>query len=121
MEKPDCYWLSPCALSCDTCSIHLSTDEELAYWEEQKVDLDTIRCDGCRSSLEGNHWSPRCPILVCCVYKKKLSYCSQCDEFPCEIIQKWTADFPHHADAVERLHEMKEQGVAEWLLQHEYE
>jgi len=121
MKKIDCYWLSPCALSCDTCSIHLRTDEELVYWQEQKVDLDTIRCDGCRSSLEGNHWSPACPILVCCVYKNELAYCSECDEFPCEKLKKWGAKYKHHAEAVQRLKEMKEQGVVKWLEEHGYE
>ena len=113
--------LSPCALFCDTCSIHLRTDEELAYWKEQKVDLDTIRCDGCRSSLEGNHWSAHCLILVCCVYKKELAYCEECDEFPCEKLKKWSAEYKHHAEAVQRLKEMKKQGVVKWLEEHGYE
>jgi len=121
MKKIDCYWLSPCALSCDKCTIHLRTPEELAYWEEQKIDLDTIRCDGCRSSLEGNHWSPTCPILVCCVYKKQLSYCAQCEEFPCDILKKWGVENEHHAKALQRLKEMKEQGVVQWLEAHGYE
>jgi len=121
MKKPDCYWLSPCGLSCDKCGIHLRTPEELAYWKSQNIDLDKIRCDGCRSSLDGNHWSPACKILVCCVYKKQLSYCAQCEEFPCETLQKWSAEHPHHADAVQRLHEMKDQGIVPWLEAHGYE
>ena len=121
MRKTDCYWFSPCGLSCDQCGIHLRTRDELAYWKSQNVDLDKIRCDGCRSSLEGNHWSPSCKILTCCVYKKELSYCTQCDEFPCKILLNWADEYAGHAKAVERLKEMKKQGVVQWLETHGYE
>jgi len=55
------------------------------------------------------------------VYKKQLSYCSQCEEFPCDILKKWGAENEHHAKALQRLKEMKEQGFVQWLEVHGYE
>jgi hypothetical protein len=55
------------------------------------------------------------------VYKKELSYCAQCDEFPCKILLNWAAEYSGHTKAVERLKEMKKQGVVQWLEAHGYE
>lgn len=99
----------------------MRTEEELAYWREKGADLDKIRCDGCRSDRSGHHWSSDCRILACCVYEKRLSYCSECDEFPCETLSKWGAEWEHHAKALERLREMKAQGTEAWLATHGYE
>ena len=93
------------------CSIHLRTKEELDYWREKDVDLDKIRCDGCRSDREGHHWSAKCEILQCCVDKKRLDFCSECDDFPCKIIEEWIGGMEHHMSAIERLGEMKGTGV----------
>ena len=30
------------------------------------------------------HWSPDCWILECCVDKKKLEFCYECEDFPCD-------------------------------------
>jgi hypothetical protein len=54
------------------------------------------------------------------VYKKELAYCSQCDEFPCDILKKWGAEHKHHAEALDRLIEIMEQGVVHWLEEHGY-
>jgi len=43
------------------------------------------------------------------------------NEFPCEKLKKWGAKYKHHAEAVQRLKEMKEQGVVKWLEEHGYE
>lgn len=93
----------------------------MAYWKNQNVDLDTIRCNGCRSDRDEYHWAPDCPILDCCVYQKHLSYCSECSDFPCKILEKWGAEYNHHAKAVERLSEMKKEGTEKWLITHGYE
>jgi hypothetical protein len=120
MDRPNRWWLTPCGLDCSSCSIHLRTEEELDYWRGQNVDLEKIRCDGCRSDRKGDHWSPQCKILICCVDEKGLEFCSQCDEFPCHILEEWIGGMDHHAKAVEKLKEMKEMGTEEWLAKNGY-
>jgi hypothetical protein len=57
-------------------------------------------------------------VLHCCVDIKGLEFCAQCDELPCSILTEWIGGIEHHAEAVERLKEMKERGVEEWLKEH---
>jgi len=115
MEKSRNYYLTPCGLDCAKCSIHLRTEEELDHWRKHNVDLEKIRCDGCRSDRKGSHWSPDCIILQCCVYDKGLEFCAQCSDFPCPALQEWARGYDHHAKAVARLKQMKQQGVEEWI------
>ncbi len=121
MKKTRRWYLTPCGLDCSACSIHLRTKEELDYWRQKNVDLDKICCDGCRSNRNGHHWSPDCTILQCCVYKRGFEFCAQCPDFLCQILKEWGKEYKHHAEAVEKLVEMKKCGVAEWLREHGYE
>ena len=112
------WFVTPCGLDCYSCPIRLRTDEELAYWQSQNVDPDKIRCDGCRSDREGDHWAPKCKILQCCVYEKGLEFCAQCSDFPCHSLEEWGREYEHHAKAVETLRIMKETGIELWLGQY---
>lgn len=109
------WFLAPCGLDCGSCSIHLRTDDELSYWVQRNVDPGKIRCDGCRSDRHKHHWSPDCGILQCCVYERRLEFCDQCTDFPCQALTDWGKEFKHHAEAVARLKEMKKMGVEQWL------
>lgn len=112
------WFVTPCGLDCYSCPIRLRTDEELAYWQSRNVDPDRIRCDGCRSDRKGDHWSPKCKILQCCVYEKGLEFCAQCSDFPCHSLKEWGQEYEHHAKAVETLRIMKETGIELWLGQY---
>ncbi len=100
-------WTAPCGIDCSKCSIHNRTKEELDYWKSQNVDLDTIRCDGCKSDRNKNHWSADCELLDCCIYKKNLNFCSDCSIFPCQIYSKWASEYDHHQKAFKYLLEKK--------------
>jgi len=112
------WYLTPCGLDCHPCSIRLRTDEELAYWRKQGVDTDTIRCNGCRSNRHDHHWDPECKILQCCAYERKYEFCAQCPDFPCDVLVVWGKQYEHHAEAVKRLHAMKQTGIEAWLAAH---
>ena len=112
------WFLTPCGLDCHPCPVRLRTEEELEYWRDRNVDTDTIRCDGCRSERNENHWSPACKILQCCVYDRKFEFCSQCPDFPCRSLEEWGKGYEHHARAVERLKQMKKSGVEQWVGQY---
>ena len=120
MEKSRRWWLACCGLDCGQCSIHLRTNEELDYWQQKGVDLNLIRCDGCRSAREGHHWSPDCKILACCLNERGHDFCAQCPDFLCQILKDFAEGVEHHARAVETLREMKQTGVEIWLAEHGY-
>ena len=109
------WFFTPCGLDCYDCPIRLRTKEELDYWTQQKVDLEKIRCGGCRSERNEDHWSPQCKILQCCVYERGYEFCAQCQDFPCPILEVWAKEYEHHAQAVEALKKMKDIGIDEWL------
>ncbi len=115
MKRNRRWFIAPCALDCYYCPIRLRTEEELDYWRRQNVDTEKIRCDGCRSDRVGDHWAPECKILQCCIYEKKLEFCAQCADLPCDSLEEWGKEYEHHAKVVERLNEMKKTGVELWL------
>jgi len=120
VKKSKRFWLSPCCLDCSGCPIHLRTEEELDYWRKLEADLEKIRCNGCRSDPKDHHWAPDCEILHCCVYEKGFEFCSQCPDFPCQVIKDWEKQYKTHAQAVKRLLEMKEKGTEKWLSENGY-
>ena len=48
-------------------------------------------CRGCRGD-RSLHWSPDCPILLCCVDERHLEHCAQCKDFLCETLEALTND-----------------------------
>jgi hypothetical protein len=40
-------------------------------------------CKGC-----GSIDRPDCKIYKCCKIERKLNFCTECDEFPCNILKK---------------------------------
>ena len=74
------------------------------------VDQIVIKITG---HLNARYWIAR-------VYNKRIEFCAQCDEFPCETLHEWVGDLKHHAKAVERLKEMRQEGIEEWLSKNEY-
>jgi hypothetical protein len=116
-DKPRRWYLSACGLDCGTCTIHLRTREELDFWKSKNVDPEKIRCNGCRSERrEGEHWSADCKLLACCVDRKGLGFCAQCEEFDsCALIREFAESCEHHREAVARLREMHQTGVESWL------
>jgi hypothetical protein len=70
------------------------------------------RCIGCRLG-EQHDW---CNIYRCCVKKKGLITCIECDEYPCEryMRRKWGSDYWSKV-AMENLDEIKKSGLGSWL------
>ena len=53
--------------------------------------VGSSRCPGCCGpDFLDKH--PACGYITCCVKKKKLEACAQCDEFPCSRFESWLAD-----------------------------
>jgi hypothetical protein len=108
-----------CGLDCSTCEIRLApTDpaaaEVIVSWFRERGWLGEgegiseviereMTCKGCQED-RSMHWSPDCPLLVCCVDEKHLDHCAQCDEFACAKVEAFASHGQiHRREAVERL------------------
>ena len=103
--------IAACGLECHKCDILQATDDpkiaqRVADWfkkeRNEDVKLEDIRCLGCKGDRT-KHWSPECWILKCCVDKKGLQFCYECDEFPCEELNQWSKTGKKYGEALNRL------------------
>jgi hypothetical protein len=111
----------PCGIDCFNCWAYLAKDDhELRkkVSEQRGVPLEKAFCTGCRN-VNGI-----CPILgmkePClvykCIQKKGLSFCYECDEFPCDYLHPYADranDVPHNTK-VFNLALMRRMGVDQW-------
>lgn len=90
--------LAPCGLYCGVCRIYQAyRDNDLQFKKEILTTLndygvrsiDDIVCTGCLSEDVVFQFCQKCPIKECIKYKK-IEGCYQCENFPCEIINKWS-------------------------------
>jgi len=105
--------IAPCGLDCSVCPIHLAPTnpeiaEELTTWFRKHYDSKAeswwFHCKGCPGDRD-DHWSPNCEILHCCVDKKNLHYCCECEEFVCGKLKDFMNKGEKYAQAIERLKE----------------
>ena len=64
-------------------------------------------CCGCHGDRTV-HRSADCWILQCCVDDKHLSFCYECETFPCSRLVEWAAQNARYTEALGRLHSAKE-------------
>ena len=57
--------------------------------------VGTSKCPGCCGPDFFNK-HPACSYITCCVKKKKLEVCSQCEKFRCSKFKKWLKDGPEY-------------------------
>ncbi len=80
-----------------------------------------IPCDGCKSGRV-TAWCTECEIKKC-NRRKGLSFCSECGEYPCDIL----SDFMHmekyvyHMEITEDFEQMKTTGIETWYQKKEQE
>ena len=112
--------IAVCGLKCHKCDILEATEDpkmaqEIADWFKRErnevVKLEDIHCSGCKGD-RSKHWSAECWILQCCVDKKGLQFCHQCDEFPCDKLAEWSKGSNRYREALNRLEGMKNQQKA---------
>lgn len=58
----------------------------------------SYRCPGCDKISGKPLWASEleygiCPLYMCCVVKKQLSCCSECQEFHCQVNYKLATSF----------------------------
>ena len=86
MERHDVFELTaPCGLDCFNCDLleaNLSDDRRAAFAAALQIAPDIVACRGCRVEGGCKLMAGPCPTRAC-VTERGLSFCSQCDDFPC--------------------------------------
>jgi hypothetical protein len=76
------------------------------------------RCPGCAGpNFFEKH--PSCGHITCCVKKRKLEVCSQCDEFPCSKFESWAEgdSFVTHQKTLFNLNFIRGEGLERFTEQ----
>lgn len=105
-----------CGLACKSCSIYIASLEggEALEKRAQKAGMtsEEIYCGGCRSDKT----SPYCTDcqMKKCIRKKRLTWCSECREYPCALLQDFQNSLPHRAEVLRSLEYAKTHSPEEW-------
>lgn len=79
----------------------------------------TSRCPGCGGDgFEDKH--PSCSFITCCVKKKNLEVCAECDDFPCMKFDKETGEtdsFITHRRVMLNQNFIREHGITVFIQQ----
>jgi len=108
---------APCGLDCFNCTVFETniTDEiQSAIALEMGIKPADVSCRGCRTE-EGCRLFKGCKTLEC-VNTKNVTYCFECDGFPCEKLQPASqgADRYPHNFKLFNLCRMKVVGIENW-------
>jgi hypothetical protein len=76
------------------------------------------RCPGC-AGPDFFEKHPSCGHITCCVKKRKLEVCSQCDEFPCSKFESWAEgdSFVTHQKTLLNLDSIRRGGLEGFIEQ----
>ena len=110
---------APCGLDCFNCDGYegnVTEEYKLRVSEFFKIPVEETPCKGCRDEKGCCKWVSEKPCATWdCEQGKGLTYCHECDEFPCKLLMptKQGADYPHNMK-VYNLCRMKLLGVDKW-------
>lgn len=86
MERHELFELTaPCGLDCFNCDLleaNLTEERRAAVAASFKCEASLVGCRGCRVEGGCKLLEGPCPTRAC-VMERGLSFCSQCDDFPC--------------------------------------
>ncbi|MHA2034903.1 MAG: DUF3795 domain-containing protein [Promethearchaeota archaeon] len=100
---------APCGIYCGACRQYLLLKKDLLEARGYKVG-----CKGCRIRNKNCAFIRRdCSALK----KKELDYCYECDQFPCQNLQKIDSQYRERwsVNMIENLKRIKDIGVEQWL------
>jgi hypothetical protein len=114
--------IAACGLDCSGCNLFCAVTDEraaqsLVSWFRQEGWLKPDEggreimcrgpyCKGCHGD-RSVQWSGDCWIRKCCVDDRKLRFCSDCSEFPCEMLAQWSKTAAKYTTAFNRLLSMR--------------
>jgi len=83
------YQISPCGINCLNCGLHESnlTDEVKRKGAEFfNISPEEVKCRGCRQEQGKCLYVDSVCATWTCAEKKGVTYCFECDEFPCAFL-----------------------------------
>lgn len=91
--------------------IKMNTEDMIAYCGVNCSDCDDYKSDTCPSCkltewIEGDICMP-----VKCCRKKKIEFCADCDDFPCESMAEFYEESDSHKEAFTRMVVMRNHGL----------
>jgi len=111
--------VAPCGIDCGICELNICRDNSqlFEYLVATGIPKEKLPCDGCRS-IKGD-----CPVIPekCATYKcaevKKVKFCYECNEFPCEMLNPAAdrAEILPHNTKVFNLCTIKKDGVGGFI------
>ena len=114
-----------CGLYCGACVIYRArrdgNTERLEQLVEvmkaiEPVSLEDLQCDGCLAGGRLTPYCQKCLIRVCPEEKPGVVRCSDCPDFPCSRITAFNDDgMRHHAEVLDNLCRIRDEGVSAWL------
>lgn len=112
-----------CGLYCGACPVYRAyKDKDSTLLRKLaavgNIPVEKIACDGCLSPSYRLYLPPdsRDCNFRRCAKKHKVTWCFECTEFPCKMINDFSRDGrAHHTAVIENLKEMKSLGVDKWL------
>lgn len=117
MDKRD--HIAPCGLDCFNCSwfeTNLTDEFKREEAERLALSIEEVGCKGCRGEHGKCYWAQGDCATWACVEEKGVTYCFECDDFPCELLAPTEkgADYPHNMK-VYNLCRMKSNGIEAWI------
>jgi hypothetical protein len=116
---------APCGLYCGACVIRAAVKKNdpqllemiadgLAVYLGHSVGVEGVYCDGCLSDVRAAPCRD-CEIRDCAI-SRGITHCSQCADFPCQIITDFNNDeFAHHSEVLDNIRRQREVGIDAWL------
>ena len=118
----DYKWMTaPCGLDCFNCLMYLANENKelrTKISENLGVPFEQAVCKGCREEVgkpDFLGWNEPCTVYRC-ITKRKLVFCYQCSDFPCDHLQPYAdraTEVPHNTK-VFNLCLIKKMGLESW-------
>lgn len=118
-----------CGLYCGACGLYRTRrngspaqQQELAKTLSERwgVPPEEVDCEGCLSGGKLSPYCRNCQILRCPATKKSAKRCSDCPDFPCDLITNFNNDgVRHHAEVLANIEHQRKIGVRAWLKEQE--
>ena len=125
--------VAPCGYCCLSCPayVHSTCADKVAIEKEVKrsniggyeLDLSSSNikgwCNGCRQTKGSPHFDRLCRTYDCCLNKKGLDFCYECQEFPCLKFAPISdsAELRRHNTKIYNLLMLKKLGLEEYIEQ----
>lgn len=109
--------IGSCGIYCRACDHYFANTEEGKHLLENSAIAKRVTehpCQGCKSEKEKICvFCVGCDVRLCSIEKGVL-LCTECEEYPCNKLERFKTGLEHHKEAGKALEEMKGRKASEW-------